>query len=64
MHRMTTAADKTTPGIVYQSARAPSAISPILDQRLINIEGAIERSDTTTRDEFGRGRDEARESSA
>jgi len=49
--------------ILYKSGRTPSAISPILEQRLLSIEGAIERSDATNRDEFGRGRDEARESS-
>jgi DNA recombination protein RmuC len=49
--------------IIYRSRRAPSAISPALEQRLLAIEGAIVRSDTTIRDEFGRGRDEGRESS-
>src|SRR6266446_10611472 len=49
--------------IIYRSARAPSAISPVLEQRLISIEGAIGRSDTILRDEFGRGREEVRESS-
>jgi DNA recombination protein RmuC len=49
--------------ILYKLGRTLSAISPILEQRLLSIEGAIERSDTTTRDEFGRGRDEARKSS-
>jgi DNA recombination protein RmuC len=49
--------------IIYLSRRAPSAISPALEQRLLSIEGAIVRSDTTIRDEFGRGRDEGRESS-
>src|SRR5882762_3305185 len=49
--------------ILYKSGRTPSAISPILEQRLLSIEGAIERSYATNRDEFGRGRDEARESS-
>jgi hypothetical protein len=44
--------------ILYRSGRA-SAISPILEQRLLSIEGAIGRSDTTIREEFGRGRDEA-----
>jgi hypothetical protein len=46
--------------ILYKSGRTPSAISPILEQRLISIEGAIERSDTTTRNEFGRGRESYR----
>src|SRR6266446_1914732 len=49
--------------IIYRSARAPSAISPVLEQRLISIEGAIGRSDAILRDEFGRGREEVRESS-
>src|SRR6266446_10286717 len=49
--------------ILYKSGRTPSAFSQLLEQRLLNIEGAIERSDATIRDEFGRGRDEARESS-
>jgi hypothetical protein len=33
--------------ILHKSGRTPSANSPILEQRLISIEGAIERSDTT-----------------
>jgi DNA recombination protein RmuC len=37
-----------------------SVILPCLDQRLITIEAAIVRSDTLVRDEFARGRDEAR----
>jgi DNA recombination protein RmuC len=41
----------------------PSAIAPILEQRLVGIEGAIGRSDSTIREEFGRGRDETREGS-
>src|SRR5271169_4352114 len=49
--------------ILYRSGRAPSALSPILEQRLLSIEGAIGRSDTTVREEFGRGRDETREGS-
>ncbi len=50
-------------GILYRSARTPSAVSPILEQRLLGIEGAIGRSDATVREEFGRGRDETREAS-
>jgi DNA anti-recombination protein RmuC len=49
--------------ILHRSRRAPSAIAPILEQRLLSIEGAIGRSDTTIREEFGRGRDETREGS-
>jgi DNA recombination protein RmuC len=49
--------------ILYRSARTPSALSPILEQRLLGIEGAIGRSDATVREEFGRGRDESREAS-
>jgi DNA recombination protein RmuC len=49
--------------ILYRSGRAPSAIAPILEQRLVGIEGAIGRSDSTIREEFGRGRDETREGS-
>jgi DNA recombination protein RmuC len=49
--------------ILYRSGRAPLALSPILEQRLISIEGAIGRSDATIRDEFGRDRDEVRDSS-
>ena len=37
------------------------ASQPILDQRLLGIEEVIGRSDGTIRDEFGRGREEARE---
>src|ERR1700730_6194850 len=48
--------------ILYRSGRTPS-VSPLLEQRLISIEAAIGRSDTTIREEFGRGRDEVRESS-
>jgi DNA recombination protein RmuC len=47
--------------IVYRSGRGSASISPILEQRLVGIEGAIGRSDTILRDEFGRGRDETRE---
>src|SRR6266850_8266338 len=49
--------------IIYRLGRAPSAISPILEQRLLSIEAAIGRSDATIREEFGRGRDETREGS-
>ena len=49
--------------IIYRSGRAPSAISPILEQRLQSLEAATARSDATIREEFGRGRDETRESS-
>ena len=49
--------------IIYRTGRSPSTISPILEQRLINIEGAIGRSDSSIREEFGRGRDETRDSS-
>src|SRR6267378_4636226 len=47
--------------IVYRSGRGSASISQILEQRLVGIEGAIGRSDTILRDEFGRGRDETRE---
>jgi len=46
--------------IIYRTGRSPSAISPLLEQRLLNIEGAIGRSDSAIREEFGRGRDETR----
>jgi len=49
--------------IIYRFGRAPSAISPVLEQRLQSLEAAIGRSDTILRDEFGRGREEVRESS-
>ena len=49
--------------IIYRLGRAPSTISPILEQRLQSLEAAIGRSDATIREEFGRGRDETRESS-
>jgi hypothetical protein len=49
--------------IIYRFGRAPSAISPVLEQRLQSLEVAIGRSDTILRDEFGRGREEVRESS-
>src|SRR6266481_3452665 len=49
--------------IIYRSGRAPSAISPILEQRLQSLEAATARSDATIREEFGRGREEVRESS-
>src|SRR3984893_6310468 len=47
--------------IIYRSGRGAASISPILEQRLVSIEGAIGRSDAIVRDEFGRGRDETRE---
>jgi DNA recombination protein RmuC len=47
--------------IIYRSGRNASSISPILEQRLVGVEGAIGRADTILRDEFGRGRDETRE---
>jgi DNA recombination protein RmuC len=47
--------------IIYRSGRGAASISPILEQRLASIEGAIGRSDAILRDEFGRGRDETRE---
>jgi hypothetical protein len=31
--------------ILYRSARTPSALSPLLEQRLLGIEGTIGRSD-------------------
>jgi len=46
--------------IIYRSGRTGSGIPPLLDQRLLSIEGAIARSDATIRDEFGQGREEAR----
>jgi DNA recombination protein RmuC len=46
--------------IIYRSGRTASGIPAILDQRLLSIEGSIGRSDATIRDEFGRGREEAR----
>jgi hypothetical protein len=49
--------------IIYRSGRTPTTIAPILEQRLLSIEGAIGRSDSTIRKEFGHGRDEARETS-
>src|SRR6267378_1811820 len=49
--------------IIYRFGRAPSAISPVLEQRLQSLEAAIGRSDTILRDEFDRGREEVRESS-
>jgi DNA recombination protein RmuC len=47
--------------IISRSGKGAAGISPILEQRLLSIEGAIGRSDSTIRDEFGRGRDETRE---
>ena len=47
--------------IIFRSGRSSSGILPILDQRLLSIEGAIGRSDATIRDEFGQGREEARD---
>ena len=49
--------------ILCRSVRTPSVLSPILEQRLLGIEGAIGRSDATVREEFGKGRDESREAS-
>jgi DNA recombination protein RmuC len=50
-------------GVIYRMGRAGTTVSPILDQRLLSIEGSISRSDSTIREEFGRGRDETREAS-
>ncbi len=50
-------------GVIYRIGRGTSATSPMLDQRFIAIESAIGRSDSNVREEFGRGRDETRESS-
>src|SRR5688572_24324256 len=50
-------------GVIYRMGRAGMTVSPILDQRLLSIEGSISRSDSTIREEFGRGRDETRETS-
>jgi hypothetical protein len=47
--------------LIYRFGRTPSAISPVLEQRLQNLEAAIGRSDTILRDEFGRGCEEVRE---
>jgi DNA recombination protein RmuC len=47
--------------MLYRMRSGSSAISPVLDQRLVAIEGSITRSDTLVRDEFARGRDESRE---
>ena len=47
--------------IIFRTGRTTSGIPPILDQRLLSIEGAIGRSDATVRDEFGRDRVEGRE---
>src|SRR5438105_11556099 len=49
--------------VIARMSRGSSAMPPILDQRLVAIEGAITRSDAVVREEFGRGRDETRESS-
>lgn len=47
--------------IIFRSGRTASGVSAILDQRLVSMEAAIDRSDGTIRDEFGRGREEGRE---
>src|SRR5258708_39698220 len=47
--------------MLYRMRSGSSVIAPILDQRLVAIEGSITRSDTLVRDESARGRDEARE---
>jgi DNA recombination protein RmuC len=47
--------------MLYRMRSGSSAIPPVLDQRLVAIEGSITRSDTLVRDEFARGRDESRE---
>src|SRR4051812_6962175 len=48
---------------IYRMGRGSSAFPPVLDQRLVAIEGAITRSDSLVREEFGRGREEARDGS-
>jgi DNA recombination protein RmuC len=47
--------------MLYRMRSGSSVISPVLDQRLVAIEGSIIRSDTLVRDEFARGREESRE---
>jgi hypothetical protein len=49
--------------IVYRTGLSASAITPILEQRLLGIEAATGRSDAIIREEFGRGRDETRQGS-
>ncbi len=46
--------------VFYRSGRSASVLSPILDQRVLGIEGTI---GAALRDEFGRDRDETREAS-
>ena len=46
--------------VLYRSGRSASVLSPILDQRLLRIEGTI---GAALRYEFGRDRDETREAS-
>src|ERR1700720_3497151 len=47
--------------IIYRSGRTGSGIPPLLDQRLLSIEGAIGRADATIRDEPVRGGEETRD---
>jgi DNA recombination protein RmuC len=47
--------------MLYRMRSGSSMISPVLDQRLVAIEGSITRSDTLVRGEFAQGRDESRE---
>jgi len=49
--------------VIYRVQRASLTISPILEQRLLGLEGAIGRSDSAIRQEFARDRDETREGS-
>src|ERR1700728_2670111 len=48
--------------MLYRAQSGGSAISPVLDQRLLALEGTIARPDPTHRRPFGRGRDGTRES--
>ncbi len=50
-------------GILYRLARTSPTIPPILEQRLRSLEAAIGKSDGAVREEFGRHRDETRETS-
>ena len=47
--------------MLYRMRSGSVAISPILDQRLLAIEGAVSRADTVLREEFGRARVETQE---
>jgi DNA recombination protein RmuC len=49
--------------VILQRLSRPSVLPPLLEPRLLDIEGAVGRCEASLRDELARGRDETREAS-